>query len=139
MKKMIAITLTVFTLFACILPASAAQTPTVEPLYDNATIASVSLSIDSSGKATVKITLQGKSTLKSTSVTTYLEKKVGTQWVRVDIDAAGDAWQYSTTSRAFQKIYSTTLSSSGQYRAVATFTLTGSTTETVTVNDTATY
>ena len=59
---MIAITLTVFTLFACILPASAAQTPTVEPLYDNATIASVSLSIASSGKATVKITLQGKST-----------------------------------------------------------------------------
>lgn len=139
MKKLIVLTLLLATLFACALPVSAAMPPTVEPQHENATSATVTLNIDALGNATVRICVCGKASLQKASVTTYLEKKVGTQWVRVDIDASGNAWQYSTTSRNFQKTYSANLNGSGQYRAVARFTLTGTTTESITSISNSSY
>ncbi len=139
MKKFLSCILILATIFALAQPAFAARSCGIAPQYVNAKKAVVNLTISSSGKATVTVTLSGNSGLKEASVTTYLEKKVNGVWTRVDISATNDEWVYSTTSRSFSKPYSTSLSSTGQYRAVARFTLTASTVEYITDTCSATY
>ena len=139
MKKLIVAMLILSTLFACILPASATEQPSVEPRYNNATTASVTLGISSTGKATITVTLTGKPSMERAFITTYLEKKVGTSWERVDIGSTSNSWRFVTTDRYAQKTYTTTLSSRGQYRAVASFNLYGSENDSFTLYDTATY
>lgn len=139
MKKILSCILILATIFALAQPAFAAQPDELTPQYVNATQARVSLTISRSGEAIVTVTLAGNNGLKKASVTTYLEKKVNGVWTRVDISAANDEWVYSTTDRIFSKPYSASLSSTGQYRAVAKFTLTASTVEYITDTYSATY
>ena len=139
MKRILSCILILATIFALAQPALAAQPNEITPQYVNARQAEVYLSINSSGGATVTVTLCGNTGLKKASVTIYLEKKVHGVWVRVNISAANDEWVYSTTSRSFSKPYSASLSSKGQYRAVAKFTLTASTVEYITDTCSATY
>ena len=139
MKKVFSCILIFAAIIALAQPVFAAQQPTIDPQYTNATAAYVALSISSSGTATVTVTCRGNSNLKSASVTTYLEKKVAGAWIRVDISVDSDAWVYSTTSQAFSKSYSAQLIGSGLYRAVANFTLTASTVEHITDISNATY
>ena len=139
MKKLIIAMLILSTLFACILPAFATEQPTVEPRYNNATTASVTLGISSTGKATITVSLTGKPTMEYVIITTYLEKKVGTSWERVNIGNTSNSWRFVTKEMFAQKTYTTTLSSRGQYRAVASFNLYGSENDSFTLYDTATY
>lgn len=139
MKKILSCILILATVLALTQPAFAAQPQEISLHYVNARQAEVYLSINSSGKAVVTVTCCGNTGLKKASVTTYLEKKVNGAWTRVDISAPNDAWTYSTTSQSFSKTYSTQLNSTGQYRAVAKFTLTASTVESITDTCTATY
>lgn len=139
MKKLIAILLVVSALFGMTQPASAAVVMPLEPQYDNVSQANVLLSISANGTASVQISCTGKSCLTKTSVTIYIQKKVNNVWTRVNIGTTNNSWIYSTTNRIFIKNYSATLSGSGEYRAVAVFTFSGSTTETVTYTSSASY
>lgn len=134
MKRIIAIVLTLVTVIAVASPAYAA-----EPRYANASSMTVTLSISESGQAKVLVRMTGSSSLSKSSITTYIEKKVGSAWTRVDIGTTNDTWEYTTTSTSVVKTYTTQLSSIGEYRAVVTFTLTGATVETVTQTDNASY
>ena len=133
MKKSVTSILILAILFALAQPAFAAVPPSVDPQYTNAQSVSVSLNISSSGTATSLVRLTGKTGLTNASVTTYLEKKVGGLWVPVD------DWQYSTSVRVFSKTYSEQLSGSGEYRAVAKFTLKAATVENITVTSYDSY
>lgn len=139
MKKILSCALCLVILVLLPLNVFASASVPIAPYYTNAEILTVNLGISGSGNATVTISCVGKSTVKSVYVATYLEKKVNGAWTRVDITSPNDVWSYSTTSRNFTKQYSAQLSGSGDYRAVATFTLTATTRETVSVYSYASY
>lgn len=134
MKKIISTILVFVIIFAVACPAFAA-----EPRYANANTLTVTMSINASGKATVFVRMYGNSSLTQANMKIYLEKKSGNAWIRVDIGTTNDVWEYTSTSSTFIKTYTAQLSSTGEYRAVAEFTLTGSTVEEVTKIATATY
>lgn len=134
MKKVISAFLVLVIFFVTTCPTYAA-----EPRYANANVLNVTLSISSSGKATIVVRVSGNTTSAHMNMTTYIEKKVGNVWTRVDIGTVNDVWEYNTTSSNAIKNYATQLSSTGNYRAVTVFTLTGSTVEEITKTATATY
>lgn len=134
MKKTIAIILVLVTMLSITFPVSAA-----EARYVAANITTCTLSINASGKATILVRVSGDDTLTKSVAVTYIEKLVGSTWTRVDIGTTNDTWSYTSTSASSAKTYSVQLSGTGSYRAVTVFTLTGSSTETVTKTATATY
>ena len=84
MKRILSCILILATIFALAQPALAAQPNEITPQYVNARQAEVYLSINSSGGATVTVTLCGNTGLKKASVTTYLEKRLmvsGSVWI----------------------------------------------------------
>lgn len=134
MKRIIAVVLTIAVFWAVATPAYA-----VEPRYTNASSATVTFTISDSGVAKVLVRMTGSSSLSKSSVCTYIEKKVGSTWTRVNIGTTNNEWDYTTTSTTIVKTYTSQLSSTGEYRAVCEMTLTESTTETITQTATATY
>lgn len=115
--------------------AQVSANPLVDLLWENADSASVSLSISSSGYATVKVSFMGSYFLKSATVTTFLEKRVGNGWTRVELPTLRDAWIDTTTSFALSKTHNVQLDSKGEYRVTARFIWTGDIVETATLTD----
>ncbi len=138
MKKWISCIL-VLLLVATQPAAQVSANPLVEPLWENANSASVSLSISSTGYATVHVSFMGSFLLKSATVTTFLEKRVGNGWTRVELPTLHDAWIDTTTSIVFDKTHSVQLDSKGEYRATVRFIWTGSIVEPATLTDHAVY
>lgn len=95
MKRILALLLALLTLCSLTPSALAATPETVEPLYENASKANVTLSI-SSGTATIKVTCDGSAALSSAQITTYIERRSGASWVRVENGYTGNEWTYST-------------------------------------------
>ena len=95
----------------------------VEPRWNNANSAFVSLTINNSGKATITCNCAGISGV-TTGITgdTKLERKWGLLWLDVD-DAE---WTASTSGVLLTKTYVVQLSKTGTYRATTKFTVSGS-------------
>ena len=119
MKKLISLSLILSLIFALAVPAFGAQKETASPYLLNTQLATATISISDSGLASVSVTCVGKSNVTRISTITYLERKVGSSWVRVDIDETNDQWTYSTTSTRMVQHYSQQLNLTGQYRVVA--------------------
>ena len=139
MKRILALLLILTLAFASVQAVSAATAEQISPQYVNTEDAQVSLYISSAGKATITVRCTGTDSMTSAQTTTYLERKDGASWVRVDNGEANNAWVYSTTSQTISKTYSLSLTQTGQYRAVTIFKLTGDTVERITRYSTATY
>lgn len=140
MKKLISLTLSLILIFALAVPAFGAQNETASPYLLNTQRASVSVAISDSGLLSTTVTCIGKSNVTSISTVTYVERKVGSSWVRVDIDATNDQWTYSTTSSRMVKSYSQQLTLTGQYRVVSECTVVSPDgTEVLDLNNTATW
>ena len=139
MKKFICILLVLVSTFALALPAFAAQPETAVPYYTNASTATVTLTIDNDGVATVKVYCLGKAGTSAIQVTYYLDKQVGSSWSRVNIGTTNNQWTASSSSRMLSQTETVQLSSSGTYRATAIFEVTISTTETITITDEFTF
>lgn len=119
MKKMIAVILSVVTLFTTTITAYAGS---IQPFSNNVDTVTTSLSISSSGVATVKNTYYGiKGTTKSAEIVTKVQKKVGLIWITVD----GGSWTDNSTATNISKSHSVQLSSKGTYRAHVVFTISG--------------
>ncbi len=116
-----------FTMIACILSFLAPQVAEaseydIMPYYDYTRQASSSLSINSSGKATVSISCTGISgKVSKITAETCLQRKVGLIWVKVDIGTTNNVWTDSTTNYYLNSSHSTTVSKSGTYRAKTVF------------------
>ena len=134
MKKWISCIL-VLVLVAAMPMAQVSANPLVEPLWENANSANVSLSISSTGYATVNVGFMGSYILKSATVTTFLEKRVGSSWVRVELPTPHDAWIDTTTWFDLSKTHGVQLDSKGEYRVTARFIWTGNIVETATLTD----
>ena len=125
MKKLVTLLLAALLLLANAVPAYAAVPETAVPFYANTSQASVSFVIQENGHATWSIYCIGKTSCTGIDAVTYLERQVGNDWVRVDLENADDEYTYSTTVRRMAKTYEATLSISGTYRAVVEFTVYG--------------
>lgn len=137
MKRATSILLLLAMILALVNPTNAAviTEPQISPLYINAETVTTDISISSTGVAAIVLNVSGYANVERISVTTYIEKYNYGMWVRVNIGTTNNEWTYTYNGQAMRKMYSYKLSSSGQYRAVSLFTLTGDTTETLTVSD----
>lgn len=110
------------------------ETPEVGEIieeYINTRSASASLSINSSGTATIYISCVGLSGTTHISSVTYLEKWTGSGWGRICINGACEICD-GVSASCLSRTYTTTVGS-GQYRATAVFTVTNGSNETITV------
>ena len=125
MKKLTSLLLTLMLLLIAVLPVQAALPETAVPYYANTSQAGVTFVISEDGSASWTITCIGKSSATGIDAVTYLERQVGGNWVRVDLDVANDEYTYSTTASRFAKNHKHTLTEAGTYRAVVVFTVYG--------------
>ena len=136
MKKLISLILilaTMLTTFA--IPPYAAQPGEISPQYITSKNAQTYLSIDSNGQVSISVIFNGTSDVSEASVTTYLERKIGSTWYRARVNP----WTYSESDTSFLTVFSGHVTDSGTYRARSTFTVNGSTVETITVISECTY
>lgn len=130
MKKLL-ICLVVIALFATsVIPANAAgvNSGSVSLRYVNIVKATVSLNVTSGGNATVTLTAKGASNVTSIKATTYLEQKVGSSWMRVNLGTSSNSWTHTVNSNTLSKTYTKQLSANEEYRAIVTYTMVSSTT-----------
>lgn len=138
MKKITALILVVTLMVSMCIPVSAAEN-SIQPYYINTNQASVVMAISDSGEADISIFCSGNSRVTKIQVTTYIEKQVGSSWVRVSNGQTNNQWSATAYTTYLVKDYSCQLSSTGKYRAVAEFTVTGTVAETFTLYFEATY
>lgn len=120
MKKLIAVCLCLIVL--CSLPISV-YASSIQPYYNNVDRVNTTLTISSSGVATVKNFYSGiTGTTKSAKIVTKVQKKVGIIWVTVD----NGSWTDNSSSNSLTKSHSVQLSGKGTYRAHTVFTFSGS-------------
>ena len=130
MKKAISAILVLVVLFATLpAPIQAAQPNENSPQYVTAYDATTRLVIDDAGNATITVRLFGKSGVTNITVTTYLEQKIGSAWYRARVNP----WVYETSNSFCAAVFNGHVNNSGTYRARSIFTVTGTTTETITV------
>ncbi len=96
MKKVLIMFLMVITITTGLVinsNAAVIEEPGIMPCYNNAKNADIRLTINSSGKATITLACSGKEgvTSKITAVT-YLQRKVGLVWVKVDNGLDNKEW-----------------------------------------------
>ena len=127
MKKLTSLLLAVMLLLTAALPVQAALPETAVPYYANTSQASVSFVIEEDGSASWTIMCTCKSSATGIYAVTYLERQVGNNWVRVDLDVPNDQYTYSTTSKIFAQNNKHTFTEAGTYRAVVVFTVYGTT------------
>lgn len=110
----------------------------VMPCYEIARNVNTTLTISTSGLATVKVYAIAPSGA-IIQATTHLEKYVNGNWEQVDLGITPNYW-YDTGTMALSKSHALSLSSAGQYRAYTTYVITyqGST-ETIIKTATAIY
>lgn len=138
MKKCCALLLILAALCTLATPALAADPPEVSPQYTYAHIVAVHLRIES-GKASVTVVCVPQDPKIPSSAVTYLEKKVNGKWTRFAIPQRYNQWTIGPQTYGINVEYTAPAPSEGEYRAVAVFTLTGDTTETITRSCNFTY
>lgn len=129
MKRTIVLLLSCLLFIGCIsLPVSAAEAPEIMPYYNNVMKTSSSFSIDASGTGTVKASYAGFSGVtESVTVTIKIQKKtLGLVWTKVDIGVPNNEIVVNSTNVNDNFIYTVPLDTTGNYRAVITYTATGS-------------
>lgn len=138
MRKIVAFLLATTLLLSMCVSVSAAEN-TLQPRYINTNQAKIVMGISDSGLAEISITCIGNSNAQSIQSVTYIERQIGSSWVRVSNGQTGNQWSASSTARYLAKAYSCQLSVSGTYRAVVVFTVAGSTSETITLYSEASF
>lgn len=138
MRKIVAFLLATTLLLSMCISVSAAES-TLQPRYINTNQAKVVMGISDSGLAEITVTCLGNSNATSIQITTYIERQVGTRWVRVSNGQTNNQWSATASANYLIRTYTHQLSTTGTYRAVATFTVSGSQSETFTLYSQATY
>ena len=138
MKKFTALILAATLLVAMCIPVSAAEN-SIHPYYINTNRASVVMVISNSGMAEINVTCIGNSNATKIETITYIQRQVGSSWVRVSIGQTNNQWTATANTNYLIKDYSHQLSTAGKYRAVTDFTVSGSQSETFTLYSDATY
>ena len=128
-KKFISLCLGFLMLISCIcVPVSAAQPEEIMPCYNNILETASRFSIDSSGMSSVTASYSGYSGVtESVTITIKIQKKtLGFIWTKVDIGEPNNEIVITSTKVIGDYHYDIQLNSTGNYRAVITYTVSGS-------------
>lgn len=139
MKKALSLIIAIVMVALMATPAFAAEEHPISPCYVNATTVDAALTINSNGTAKVVLTCAGDSDVTNIISNAYLEFYNGRNWERVEINASANVWTYSTSSCRLYKTYTVNVPDRGNYRVVATFVITASSSETVSCTRTCSY
>ena len=124
MKKLISVISIIFLLCAS-LSVAAADTNIV-PYYNNTNTVSTTFSISSTGMATATVSYNGKSGVTTGgTISSYIERKVGSSWVKVSNGQPLNTWTDSSTSYRYKTTHNLQLSYKGEYRLCVTYTIRG--------------
>ena len=125
MKKIISVIL-VLTLFSGVFALNASA-ESVQPRLNNTISTSTSFHInDSTGKATITMSCSGNSDFTRVNIVSYIQKKtLGLFWTRAETGTNNNEWKDSSNKNPYSTTRSITLSSTGTYRAVVTYTVEG--------------
>lgn len=132
MRKIASVLLVTAILMSSLIPVSAAGN-TIQPYYINTNQARVVMSINESGRAEISVIVTVNSKAEMIQTTTYLERKVGSTWVRVNNGEINNEWIATSTASYLSKNYSCQLNLTGTYRAVAEILVTGAGTDSFTL------
>ena len=126
MKRLTSLVLSLVLLLTIVTPAFAAQPETtVSPRYINTSQAGISLVILEDGLAEWSIMCFGEPNCTGIDAVTYLERKMGSLWIKMSIDYPITDYHYSVTGRNMYAVYQMQLTYAGEYRAVVEFTVHG--------------
>ena len=125
MKKLLSLLLAVTFLVAAAAPTFAAAPEPILPQYVNTSQAGIGLTIDENGLASIAIQCIGLSSCTGIDAEIYLERKVGDDWVRVDLGNTTDTWTVSSSTRFLIKSFTHTVSEKGEYKATVNYTIYG--------------
>ena len=128
MKRTISFFLSVLLLFGCVgIPVAAANTE-IMPYYNNILSTYSNFTIGSSGTGTVEASYRGYiNVTDSVTVTIKIQKRsLGLIWTKVDIGNENNEIVFTSTNTNDDFIYDVQLKSTGNYRAVITYTVSGS-------------
>ena len=128
MKRIISFCLSVLLLFGCVGVPVAAVNTEIMPYYNNILSTYSNFTIDSSGKGTVEASYRGYiNVTDSITVTIKIQKRsLGLIWTKVDIGTENNEIIVTSTNTNDDFIYDVQLKSTGNYRAVITYTVSGS-------------
>lgn len=128
MKKIFAFMMSVIMFITCFgaLTVQATGAEEITPYYNNTNTAYVSFNISSSGTATVIINCSGKSGVaQSITARSYIQRKVGLIWVKVDNGLTNDEWVDYRTGSILNASHSLQLSKKDDYRVKVEITVSG--------------
>lgn len=124
MKRILSFVLAFIAVFSLVsVTVDRSEAADIMPYYNNTNSASVTLTINSSGKATVACICKGISGVTtSIKAETKLERKWGIFWLDVD----GGEWTDTTKERFLSVAHYLQLEKTGTYRATTKYTVSGS-------------
>lgn len=107
--------------------AAVAEGSEIMPLYNNVSNANAIVSINNSGKMTIRYIYNGSPSITTKAViTTYIEKRtLGLFWTRVDIGTTDNEWVDTKYDYSYDGSRSYQLSSTGTYRVTVTYKIYG--------------
>ena len=132
MRKIASMLLVAAILMSIFVPVSAAENVAV-PYYVNTNQARLVMAISDTGQVNITVTITCNSKATGIHTITYLERKVGSSWVRVSIGQPGNQWEESVSTRYLLESYTAQVSVKGTYRAVTEITVTGAETDSITL------
>lgn len=109
----------------------------VQSLY--ATNPAVIFSVSESGKASIRTTCRGTDDVTKITAKTRIDKKSGTNWVRVNVGTSDNYLYRTANSSTLIAGHTVSLPGSGAYRCTTTFTLYAKTSESITIIKYAEY
>lgn len=121
-KVALAVMLSVVMLLSCSLPLAAALPETMEPMYNNTLKTTTIFSLSGTSTATVEASYRGVNGITTgATITVKVQRLVGYMWA----DVLGATWSDSVTGYNGSVFHSVTLSEAGEYRAIVTYTVSG--------------
>ena len=127
MKKVISIMMALLLAFSTMSVVFAEPSDSeITPYYDNTIDAKASFSISSGGYATGTLRYSANSNFTRATIYSYIEKKVGSSWMRVYNGQSSNQWVESSYSASFTTSHSIQLASTGNYRFCVEFHMYGS-------------
>ena len=139
MKRFFSAFLVLVLMIATVTPTFTATAATAQPWYINTSNARITFGISDTGLATIDLLCTGLSFVTHIDAVVYLERQVGSAWVRVDNGTADDTWTLSSSNRFMMQSITHQLSVKGVYRATVTYTVHGSQDEVLTFDATREY
>ena len=126
MKRLFSAFLVLALMLATVTPTFAATADTAQPWYINTSHARITFTISDTGLATIDLICTGLSSVTHIDAVVYLERQVGSAWVRVYNGTADDTWTLTASNRFMMQSFTHQLTVKGVYRATVTYTVHGS-------------